>query len=152
MTAVELHDSHICKIADKPVDGFNFPIYDLQHTDGHKYRLVILYAEDALQTLTRMCTHSKPLRWDQLNHQVELLHKTVSEILSKDEYSFCKNNCIRIRMSAAQSLENGGLVSLIISRLGLSSHEVNIDQDENGAPPQTETHNEADQSQLRNGR
>ena len=102
-------DSNITKTE---VDGYEFPVYELKY-HGNDYIRVIHFAEEPLETLKRMCGHSKELRADQLDHQVESLYNHVFEILSKDQCR--RNKCLPILISKSKSLENGGLVEQIMS-------------------------------------
>jgi hypothetical protein len=107
-------DNHISKITDICVAGYKFPVFGLKYNEN-EYRYVILYAEEPLESIKRIrdFERSKLVHVDQVKDQVILLYRTlVSEILFKDNY--CRNKCIPILMSAAQSLENGGLVKLIM--------------------------------------
>ncbi|CAB4030998.1 Hypothetical predicted protein, partial [Paramuricea clavata] len=111
-TPLSVVDSNITKITDN--DGHNgyFTVYKLKY-HGIEYRRVIHFAEEPLETLKRMCGHSKELRADQLDHQVQSLHKHLSKILTKDQCF--GNKCIPILISKYKSLENGGLVEQIMS-------------------------------------
>ena len=107
-------DNHISKITERYVGGYKFPVYGLKY-NGNEYKYVILYAEEPLESIKRIrdFERSKRVHADQVKDQVMFLYRTlVSEILFKDNY--CRNKCIPILMSAAQSLENGGLVKLIM--------------------------------------
>jgi hypothetical protein len=107
-------DNHISKISDIYVGGYKFPVYGLQY-NGNEYKYVILYAEEPLESIKRMRDfgRSKRVYVDQVKDQVKLLYRAlVSEILVEDDY--CRNKCIPVLMSAAQSLENGGLVEQIM--------------------------------------
>jgi hypothetical protein len=107
-------DNHISKISDRCVSGYKFPVYGLKY-NGNEYKYVILYAEEPLESIKRIrdFERSKLVHVDQVKDQVKLLYRTlVSEILIKDDY--CRSKCIPVLMSAAHSLENGGLVEQIM--------------------------------------
>ena len=107
-------DNHISKITDRCVAGYKFPVYGLKY-NGNEYKYVILYAEEPLESIKRIHDfgRSKRVHVDQVKDQVMLLYRTLeSEILIEDD--FCRKRCILVLMSAAQSLENGGLVKLIM--------------------------------------
>jgi hypothetical protein len=150
-------DSQITKITVKRVGRYEFPVYTLKYHEN-EYTHVILFAEGPLETLKRMCAQSD-FRADQLDHQVHLLHKQFSKILTKNEPF--EKRCIPILISKPQSLKNSGLVEQIMSAslspsVSLSphvppSHPVTIDtpdSDENGPLLRTDE----DAGPERNGR
>ena len=143
-------DNHISKITDICVAGYKFPVFGLKY-NGNEYKYVILYAEEPLESIKRIrdFERSKLVHVDQVKDQVKLLYRTlVSEILIKDNY--CRNKCIPILMSAAQSLENGGLVKLIMGYVKTEECASNAkEHTKSHAPPvKTEQPQETDQNPV----
>ena len=126
-------DNHIRKISDIYVNGYKFPVFGLKY-NGNEYKYVILYAEEPLESIKRMHDFggSKRVHVDQVKDRVKLLYRTlVSEILIKDDY--CRNKCIPVLMSAARSLDNGGLVEQIM-------YYVRTEECESNAKEHTKSH------------
>ena len=107
-------DNNITEITCISEGGYKFPLYNLKH-DGKDYQYVIQYADKPLETLQSMCTSEgcKAVHEDQLEEQVKLLCKTLSEILMKDGYY--RNMCTFVLTTDVESLQNGGLVKIIMS-------------------------------------
>ena len=107
-------DNNITEITCISEGGYKFPLYNLKH-GGKDYQYVIQYADKPLETLQSMCTSEgcKAVHEDQLEEQVKLLCKTLSEILMKDGYY--RNMCTFVLITEVESLQNGGPVKIIMS-------------------------------------
>ena len=110
-------DNHISKLTDVCEGGYKFPIYGLKY-NGREYQYVIQFAKEPLETIQRMCDSEecKPVHNDQLEDQVKLLYRTLSEILKNK--GFYRNMCTLVLITGVESLENGGLVKVIMSYIG----------------------------------
>ncbi len=107
-------DNHISELTDVCKGGYKFPIYGLKY-NGREYQYVIQFAKEPLETIKRMCDSEecKPVHNDQLEDQVKLLYRTLSEILKNK--GFYRNLCTLVLITGVESLENGGLVKVIMS-------------------------------------
>ena len=114
-------DNHIRKIDDKIIDGYKFPVYGLTSKE-REYKLVILFAKEPLETLKEMSKSEriKTIHEDDCEEQVKLLYRTLaSEILTSPINEECNDMCVLVPIMAenATSLQNGGLVKLIIAKI-----------------------------------
>ena len=114
-------DNHIRKITVISNNGYDFPVYGLT-SKGKEHKYVVLYAKEALETLKEMSKHEriKAIHENNCEHQVKLLCRTlVSEILANPLDDGCSDMCIVVPIMAknASSLQNGGLVKLIMTKV-----------------------------------
>ena len=109
-------DNNISEITCISEGGYKFPLYDLNHNGKH-YQYVIQYADEPLETLQSMCNSEgcKAVHEDQLEEQVKLLCKTLFELLKKDGYY--RNMCTFVLITEVESLQNGGLVAIIMNSI-----------------------------------
>ncbi len=119
-------DNHIRKITVISNKGYNFPVYGLT-SKGKEHNYVILYAKEALETLKEMSKPEriKAIHENQCEHQVKLLCGTlVSDILTDPLDQECSDKCIVVPIMAksASSLQNGGLVKIIMTKVKADKH------------------------------
>ena len=131
--------SHDCTMADDLSDADNtitiipdffteeelnytFRVYEFTYK-GQRYRYAIEYVKQPLKTLLRMTTNDdfKALNREQLDYQVKLLYRTLSDILKiplETDYRH-RERCILVPIKAerTQSLQNGGLVNCIMKAI-----------------------------------
>ena len=107
-------DDNISEITCISEGGYKFPLYNLKH-DGKDYQYVIQYADEPLETLQSMCYSERceAVHKDQLEEQVKLLCKTLSEILTKEGHY--RSMCTFVLITEIESLQNGGLVKIIMN-------------------------------------
>ena len=125
-------DSHIRKIGEKRRDGHTFPVYGFT-SNGTEHKYVALFAEEPLETLREMGKYEriKAIPEKERKYQAELLYKTLVWDILKDPLSEqCCDKCILVPIIAenAISLQNGGLVTLIMAKVredesGVLGHE-----------------------------
>jgi hypothetical protein len=120
-------DNRIKEITRIFEGGYEFPLYSLKH-NGKEYQYVIQTVDEPLETLQSMCNSEgcKSVHEDQLEEQVKLLCKTLSEKLVKDGYH--KNICTFVLITEVDSLQNGGLVKIIMSQIGEEKCESNTEK------------------------
>jgi hypothetical protein len=114
-------DDKIIKQGEISNGKYIFPVYELTY-NYCKYRYVIKYVMQPLETLERMSQYGNikaPLDEKQLEYQVKLLCRTLSEILENPPNKECKEKCILVAMKAnsIKSLNNGGLVNVIMQEV-----------------------------------
>ncbi|CAB4010696.1 Stimulator of interferon genes [Paramuricea clavata] len=113
-------DDKIIKQGEISNDNYIFPVYQLTY-NNRAYTYVIIYVMQPLETLEKMSQYGriKALDGKQLEYQVKLLCRTLSEILQKPFNKECKEKCILVAMKAnsKESLNNGGLVNVIMQEV-----------------------------------
>jgi hypothetical protein len=102
-------------------DGvYRFPVYSLPYNDK-VYRFVIKYVTQPLETLEKMSKYEriKALQEKQRDYQVQLLYRTLSEIVENPLHKECKEKCILvpIKANSIASLNNGRLVNAIMHKV-----------------------------------
>ena len=116
---LEQLDKNITRIDIKRSSGYEFPVYSLL-SDGKQHKFVVMYAKEALETLKEMSKSEriKAIHEEQYKHEVKLLCRTlVSEILNDPLDDECSGMCVVVPIMAqhTSSLQNGGLVKLIMT-------------------------------------
>ncbi|CAB4012118.1 Stimulator of interferon genes [Paramuricea clavata] len=101
---------------------YTFPVYCLTYNNNHDYcTYVIKYVKQPLETLKNMSRYKiiKALDEKQLEYQVKLLCRTLSQILKDPFNNKCKDKCILVAMKAnsTKNLNNGELVNVIMQEV-----------------------------------
>ena len=116
----ELDNKNIKKKGEISNGKYIFPVYELTY-NYDKYMYVIKYVKQPLETLAKMSEYKRIRALDekQLEYQVKLLCRTLSEILKNPCNKECKEKCILvpIRANSRKSLNDGRLVDVIMNKV-----------------------------------
>jgi hypothetical protein len=114
-------DDKISKRGTFSIGKYKFPVYCLTYNNHDYCTYVIKYVKQPLETLKNMSRYKiiKALDEKQLEYQVKLLCRTLSEILKDPFNNKCKDKCILVAMKAnsTKNLNNGGLVNVIMQEV-----------------------------------
>ena len=116
----ELDNKNIKKKGEISNGKYIFPVYELTY-NYDKYMYVIKYVKQPLETLAKMSEYKRIRALDekQLEYQVKLLCRTLSEILKNPCNKECKEKCILvpIKANSRKSLNDGRLVDVIMNKV-----------------------------------